>query len=466
MRKFWAPVGISVLLGGLIAVGWTACGGSNAVTTSPTVTNVTLSDPAACAGPSGPYSHVYVTVTDVQASTSAAGSSGFVDLTPSLKSSPQQIDLLGQANNQCFLASLGSTTQLQAGDYQQIRLILADNSTSVTGNKCGNNGANCVVLNSGAAAQLNLSSEATTGIKIPSGQIAGGKFTVAAGTTKDLNIDFDTCDSIVLEGNGQYRLKPVLHAGEVSTTSTSISGTVVDKATGQAVSGTTMVALEQKDASGTDRIFMTTLADASGHFVFCPVPAGTYDVVATAISSTNVIYAATLTTGVSVGTSLASIPLIAAQAPAAVVGQVTTSTGSAVAAADITLSALQTATVGTSTVTFTVPLTAQSSGTASLATAAGTSCAANTGCASYTLQLPGAPANAGAFSAAGTTWTQATAATVATTVEADAFVPSSGGTPDCTPSVETTTQTSAAAALALGPGLSLTAATLAFTGCQ
>ncbi|HEY8055157.1 MAG TPA: hypothetical protein VIE13_04505, partial [Terriglobales bacterium] len=73
MRKFWAPVGISVLLGGLIAVGWTACGGSSAVKTSPTVTNVTLSDPATCAGPSGPYSHVYVTVTDVQASTSAAG---------------------------------------------------------------------------------------------------------------------------------------------------------------------------------------------------------------------------------------------------------------------------------------------------------------------------------------------------------------------------------------------------------
>jgi hypothetical protein len=465
MRKICLQLAVGLSAAVMVA-GWAACGGNNSAQITPTVTNVTLSDPATCAGPSGPYSHVYVTVTDVQASTSASGSGGFTDLTPNLKSAPQQIDLLGQANNQCFLASLGSTTQLQAGDYQQIRLILADNSTAVTGNKCGGNGANCVVLNDGTAAKLNLASEAQTGIKIPAGQIAGGKFTVQAGTTQDLNIDFNTCDSIVVEGNGQYRLKPVLHAGEVSTTATSITGTVVDKATSQPVSGTTMVALEQKDAGGTDRIFMATLADASGHFVFCPVPAGSYDVVATAISSTNVIYAATLTTGVSVGASLGNIPLIAAQAPAGVAGQVTTSTGSAGTAADISLSALQTATVGTSTVTFTVPLTAQSSGTASLATAAGASCAANTDCVAYTLQLPGAPANAGSFSASGTTWTQATAATVDTTVEADAFVPSSGGTPDCTPAVETTTQTSAAAALSLGPGLSLTAATLAFTGCQ
>ena len=38
----------------------------------------------------------------------------------------------------------------------------------------------------------------------------------AAGQTKDLNIDFNACASIVQQGNGQFRLKPVLHAGEVS----------------------------------------------------------------------------------------------------------------------------------------------------------------------------------------------------------------------------------------------------------
>ena len=74
--------------------------------------SVMLSDPATCMAPSGPFVHVYVTVTDVKASVNAnAGDTdpSFVDLTPGLSGQPKQIDLLGQATNQCFLASLGST---------------------------------------------------------------------------------------------------------------------------------------------------------------------------------------------------------------------------------------------------------------------------------------------------------------------------------------------------------------------
>src|SRR5207249_11899877 len=97
--------------------------------------------------------------------------------------------------------------------------------------------ANAVVLTASTCNTRELSSAATTGIKIPPGQIANGGVTVAAGETKDLDIDFNTCVSIVQQGNGKYRLKPVLHAGEVTTTSTSINGTVVDSATGKAVNG-------------------------------------------------------------------------------------------------------------------------------------------------------------------------------------------------------------------------------------
>jgi hypothetical protein len=71
---------------------------------------VTLSDPATCASPQGPFSHIYVTVTDVlihQSSTASDNDPGWVDLTPNLKSNPVQVDLLGAAN-QCFLAQLGS----------------------------------------------------------------------------------------------------------------------------------------------------------------------------------------------------------------------------------------------------------------------------------------------------------------------------------------------------------------------
>src|SRR5258708_30930129 len=111
---------------------------------------------------------------------------------PACRPHPQQIDLLGQASNQCFLASLGSTQQLQPGKYQQIRIILSDNSPSVVNktlptNLCSNGAANCVVLNDGTVHTLELSSEATTGIKIPPAQIANGGLTVAAGDTQHLH---------------------------------------------------------------------------------------------------------------------------------------------------------------------------------------------------------------------------------------------------------------------------------------
>ena len=134
--------------------------------------NVRISDPATCSGPQGAFSHIYVTITDVQINASAtAGNndSGWTDLTPSLSAAPQQIDLLGQANNQCFLATLGDTLALQPGTYQQIRVTLASNSTVVSNNVCGST-ANCVMLSSSpnTAQPLLLSSEAQTGIKISS----------------------------------------------------------------------------------------------------------------------------------------------------------------------------------------------------------------------------------------------------------------------------------------------------------
>jgi len=224
------------------------CSGGDKAAPAGANVNVRISDPATCSGPAGAFSHIYVTITDVRISASN-GDSGWIDLTPSLAQNPQQIDLLGQANNQCFLATLGATTALQPGSYQQIRIMLADNSTAVANNVCGGT-ANCVMISSSpnTALPLLLSSEAHTGIKIPSGQIAGGQFSIAAGETKDLDIDFNACESIVAQGNGQFRLKPVLHAGEVSLTSTSINGTAVDSVTNQPITGgNTVVALEQKD---------------------------------------------------------------------------------------------------------------------------------------------------------------------------------------------------------------------------
>src|SRR5262252_1056557 len=118
-------------------------GGDKAASASANV-NVRVSDPSTCSGPTGPFSHIYVTITDVQISASNSDS-GWIDLTPSLSENPQQIDLLGQVNNQCFLRTLGATTALQPGSYQQIRIMLADNSTAVASNVCGGT-ANCVMM--------------------------------------------------------------------------------------------------------------------------------------------------------------------------------------------------------------------------------------------------------------------------------------------------------------------------------
>ena len=389
----------------------------------------------------------------------------WVELTPSLKSSPAQVDLLGLANSSCFLADLGDKLELQPGSYQQIRVILAADSasSSVSNNKCGN-ASNCVVLAVDSSVHpLALSSEATTGIKIPSGQLAGGQFTIAAGQTKDLNIDFNACASIVVQGNGQYRLKPVLHAGEVATTSASINGKVLDAATNAPVSGgAVVVALEQKDASGVDRVVMQTLADNTGAFVFCPVSAGTYDVVIAAVNGTGTAYVPNVTTGVQPGNTLGTVTVAAVTgtntSPASITGTVTTQNASnAGTAADISVSALeQISNAGT---VYTIPLAGLSSATATLTTATDASCPANTDCATYTIQVSSVAPVIGTFSTSGTTYSGGTAI-ASYIVDALAFVTQSGGTPDCSPSEQKTIPYSVTA------GGSITAQTLAFTGCQ
>jgi len=465
----------AIVIVSTIALFLTGCSGGNSHSGAPAMVSVAVSDPTTCSGPQGPFSHIFLTITDVKINASASAGdndAGWIDLTPNLQQNPQQVDMLGQANNQCFLAMLGSAIELQPGSYQQIRVILASDGTTIQGNQCGSS-ANCVMLSSDSTPQpLLLSSQSKTGLKIPSGQIAGGQFVIAAGETKDLDIDFDACASIVTEGNGQFRLKPVLHAGEVSLTSSSINGKIVDSVSGQPIAGgNTVVALEQKDSSGIDRVIMETVTDASGAFVFCPVAAGTYDVVVVAVSGTQVAYGSTVITGVQPGNALGTVPLVAQAganpAPASITGQITTSTGSAGTAADISLSVLQPISVNSTTVLVTIPLAAQSAATVSLTTAANAACPAKTDCVSYTLSVAAANPSVGSFS---TTGTQQPAAPlsgpVGYTVDAIAFVPGGGNALDCNPSEMQTSSNTSNTTLTVVPGTSVTAASLAFTGCQ
>ncbi|HYH00053.1 MAG TPA: DUF4382 domain-containing protein [Terriglobales bacterium] len=461
-----------------IALLLSGCGGGNSAQKNQMATvNLTISDPPTCgAVQGGMFKHIYVTVRDVKIHTSGtagANDAGWVDLTPSLSAgAPMQIDLLGISDNNCFLAMLGSRTEIQPGTYQQIRVYLADSGTAPSnGDQCGG-GFNCVVLNDGnnTVSKLQLSSEAQTGIKIPSGQLAGGAFTVMPGETKDLNIDFNACASIVREGNGKFRLKPVLHAGVVKLTSQSINGTVVDSQTKQPIVGNVVVALEQKDASGVSRVIMETKTDATGKFAFCPVPAGMYEVVAVAVDDKGVAYSATVTSGVQPGNALGNIELFAqtgtSTAPATVKGTITSSTGSAGVAVDVVLSALQQVKIGTMDYTVTVPLALQNSTTMTVTTAAG-QCPSNTNCIDYAIALPAANATGAAFSATGTTYAANPTTPVNYTIEGAAFKSPANDTPTCTQPVLTVNKLSDGTnPLAVTAGNTFTAQTLAFNGCQ
>lgn len=466
---------ILIVMLGVIG-GFVACssGGSSSGTTGKV--SVSLSDPPTCASPKGPFDSVFVTIQDVQIHQSASAGpndAGWVDLTPNLKNAPQQVDLLGIANNECFLAMLGSNTDLQAGSYQQIRVILSNAAPNPgANNPCGGNVANCVVLHSdGSQHPLDLSSEIQTGIKIPSGQLTGGKFTIAAGETKDLNIDFDACASVILQSGGHYRLKPVLHAGEMSLTSAPVSGTLVDSGTMNAVAGATaIVALEQEDANGVDRVVMQSSVDpTTGNFVLCPVPPeGTYDVVAVMVGPTGTAYAATITTGVQRGMALGKIPMVAQTGAnttdASITGAVTTTTGSTATPADITLFAMQQVMVSGSSVKVIIPLAQQSSSTASVTTTTG-SCGANKDCITYTLAVPAMWPNIGA--AQSNSYTQDTTTTpIKYIAGGTAYVPQSGSTLDCTPSEVLVSTANGGGDLTVTAGATSTAASMDFTACQ
>jgi hypothetical protein len=429
----------------------TACGGSSSQTG---LVNTAISDPGTCKAPTGPYSAVWVTVTDVQIHNSGSGQ--WVDLTPGM--APTQVNLLNEPDTECFLAMLGSATELQAGTYEQIRINLADtNDNSVklqTANQCASaSGAlNCIVTGT-VLSPLLLSSEDKNGIKIPSGQIAGGNFTIAAGQTKDLDIDFNACASIVVEGTGQYRLKPVLHAAEVSLSS-AINGKVVDAGNGNLPidGGTTVVALEQREGN-TDRVLLSTITDVNGNFALCPVPLGTFDLVAVAINKSGVVYAATVLTSIQAGTVVGNVPLYpektANTGPATITGSVTT-TGSG---EDVLVSALEQVSVGSNPpFNVTVPSVSPAAATFTLTTQDSSSCSSPL--CTFSFGLPGVNPAVGMFGSP-ISYTQSSGATY----QVDALtLPTTTQVCSSAPEVQSNNFT-------LNPGDSQPGVTLGFSGC-
>ena len=477
-----------ILLVGFAAALTSCGGGTSTISGAGTGTiNVSLTDPPSCAFPNGAFDHVYITIRSVQAHTSATAddnSAGWQELAPQLNSQPKQIDLFAAASNTCLLTALGSNTALPVGTYQQIRLLLVPNDGGggplPTTNFCAGQGFNCVFLHgANTPVELQLSSQANTGLKIPPGQVVGGPITVVAGKDVDLNIDFNACASIIQQGNGLFRLKPVLTAGQVSTNATGISGQVVDTGTLQPIplgtSGTVLVALEQQDNTGTDVIFEQTVADSNGNFNFCPLPSGAiFDVVAVAINGNGVAYNATVAAGVPGGRNLGKIPLTpeveSSTAPTTFTGFVTAKSGATPATIDASVSALQTIALGNG-VTRDVTIPAEGASISNLSVSSSTTCPSgapsNSNCAQYTLIEPASNPRIGIFSG-GTIPSYSLPATtdVLYKVRANAAIPMSGGTSDCVPSLLTTNQDASSNPLKAIAGTTVMVNEIDFSGCS
>lgn len=292
-----------------------ACGGGGGSSSgsNPTGTvNVQMTDAPSCG-----FDHVYVTVSQVgiNASSSAGDNdSGWTNIT---LATPQKIDLLSLTNG--TMATLGQAT-LTAGQYQQVRLVLAQNQ--------GNTVANSVVV-SGTTNEQPLATPSATqsGLKIIR------PFDVAANSTVDLVLDFNACKSVVQKGNGSYALKPVITA-----TPTTVTG-LIDGYVVTAEAGATVYA-EQNG-----KVVSGTVADSTGHFVFSTLVQsstnGNYDIVIVQPNeTTGIISSVPVVVGATTHVSTAGQPITL---PASAMNTVS---GTVTASADASLRALQTTSAG------------------------------------------------------------------------------------------------------------------------
>lgn len=190
----WAWSGLALAAAGLVACGGSG-GGSGGGGTPTGTLKLAMTDAPACG-----YDHVYVTVNKIRVHQSAAADGTELLGWRELSIPAQRIDLLSLTNG--VLQELGSMP-LPAGNYQQLRLVLADNPVNPT---TVNPLANALVL-SGSDTEIPLTT--------PSAQQSGFKlqarFDVQSGQVTDMVLDFDACRSIVKAGaSGRYNLKPVV----------------------------------------------------------------------------------------------------------------------------------------------------------------------------------------------------------------------------------------------------------------
>ena len=292
-------------MGAVLVAGLTACGGGggDGGTTGSGTLRLALTDAPSCG-----YDSVHVTVSKVRVHQSSSASDADAGWSEVVLNPAKRVDLLSLTNG--VLMELGQIP-LPTGKYTQMRLVLADNSTSQPL-------ANAVWPTGGSEVAL----------KTPSGQQSGVKtninIDIAENKMADFVLDFDACKSVVQAGaSGQYLLKPV-----VTVIPRYVSGVqgYVDSALG---AGATRVSLQ---LNGT--IIKATVPDSTGKFLLQPVAPGNYTLVMAAPGRTTAVVTGVPVVAETV-TPVASVALPIALAPSA------SATVSGTAPADTLVRAMQ-----------------------------------------------------------------------------------------------------------------------------
>jgi hypothetical protein len=225
-----------------------ACGGGGRSASGAGTLRLALTDAPACG-----FEAVKVTLQSVrvhQSETATDQDSGWQTLS---LNGDRQVDLLTLTNG--VLMELGQTP-LPAGRYQQLRLVLAENSTAKPL-------ANAVKPINNNEVALSTPSAQQSGLKLKV------NMDVAPDQLADYVIDFDACRSVVKAGqSGQYLLKPVLSV--LARSFTGLAGEVDPTSVGP----NTSVALQSNGVT-----VRSSTPASNGSFLLQPVPAGNYSFV-------------------------------------------------------------------------------------------------------------------------------------------------------------------------------------------
>ena len=178
-----------------------------------------------------------------------------------INDSTRYFDLLLLTNG---ASSVLGDTSLTAGKYTQIRLIIGNGS---------------YVIDQGVKHDLEIPSGSQTGLKLTH------QFTIEPGKLYELILDFNVDKSIVITGNGRYKLKPTIRVMPM-VISGSIAGQVLPLDSQPTIS----------TVYGTDTI--TTFTDLQGFFKLIALPQGIYDV--NIIPADSLIYRDTVLVGIQV----------------------------------------------------------------------------------------------------------------------------------------------------------------------